>query len=383
MHETIIFSRHPRFKSWLSSITKRLPINSDELRFADSNESLDKVLEHKNKLVLIDFAWQEEGLALLLSNAKAQVILLGDIQNAEVANVWQMRQLCMDQPQIHAFIDFSRDPEFYLPVLRSALLARDGAGKMGEVRELSVKLNTLVTQNLSELHRLKRLHERLVPLRGEKIKGVSIHSKFAAGESAGGEFFDTVSHDREILILMASSRSYVASSAILGHFEDLRNKKNFSEEALEDFIASLAYELKKLQNNDVEILLVTMDINTMEAKGFNFGGATIWKNGISVNQKNDLDLNPVFVEKAKVEFKLNRGEQIFIRSSGFAKNLTGTKLENNDKWSDFLVGLEKRNTHEKMAELFYQLKKDIDKDFLKTDASAILIEVDKNAILQV
>src|SRR5690606_26480195 len=148
-------------------------------------------------------------------------ILMGDIQNAQAPEVWQMRQVCLERPQIHAFLDYSRDAEFYLPVLRSALLARDGVDKMEEVRQLTIKLNSLVSQNLGELHRLKRLHERLVPLRGEKLKGVSIHSKFAAGESAGGEFFDTVARERELLILMASSRSYIASSAILGHFEDL------------------------------------------------------------------------------------------------------------------------------------------------------------------
>src|SRR5690606_21248150 len=100
---------------------------------------------------------------------------------------------------------------------------------------------------LAELHRLKRLHERLVPLRGEKLKGLSIHSKFAAGESAGGEFFDTVAREREVLILLASSRSYIASSAILGHFEDLRAKNSFDLESLEKFVTSLSYELKKLQ----------------------------------------------------------------------------------------------------------------------------------------
>ncbi len=382
MRETIVFSRHPRFKSWLSAIVPRLPISSDELRFASSSEDLDSILLNQNKLLLIDYSWQEQ-LDLPLSKAKAQVILLGDIQNSDAAQVWQMRQLCLDRPQIHAFVDYSRDAEFYLPVLRSALLARDGAGKMGEIKEMSLKLNALVTQNLLELHRLKRLHEKLVPLRSEKLKGISIYSKFAAGESAGGEFFDTVCFEKDVLILMASSRSYVASSAILGHFEDLRNSKNFNEKSLENFIASLSYELKKFQNSEVELTLLTLDIRSMQVKGFNFGAGTIWQNGKALNQANDLDLNPVFVEKAKIDFKVDRGQQILIRSSGFAKNLEETDLGRNEKWIEFLKNIDSKSIFEKMSELFFKLKKDSKKDFLKTDASVIIIEVDKNAILQV
>ncbi|MBH46694.1 MAG: hypothetical protein CME71_00830 [Halobacteriovorax sp.] len=382
MQKTLIFSRHPRFKSWLASIIKRLPIDAAEIKHVDKDADLDAALADSEHLVLLDYGWSE-GLELSLSKAKAQVLLLGDIQSMDVGDVWKMRTLCMEQTQIHAFVDFSRDPEFYLPVIRSAILAREGAGKMGEIKALTAKLNALVTQNLSELHRIKKLHERLVPLRGEKIKGLSIHSKFAAGESAGGEFFDTVSMEREVLILMASSNSYVASSAILGHFEELRSKKSCTDEVLEAFIAALSYELKKLQNADVELLLLSLDTNTMEVRGYNFGGATIWRNGSTVNRANELELNPNFVEKARVEFKLGRGEPILLRSSGYAKNLKGTQHESDEKWGDFLKGMEKKSTHEKMGELFYLLKKEQTRDFLKTDASAILIEVDKNAILQV
>ena len=382
MRETIVFSRHPRFKCWFLAIVPRLPLSSDELRFASSSEDLNEALLNSNKLLLIDYSWQEQ-LDLPLSKAKAQIILLGDVQNSDAAQVWQMRQLCLDRPQIHAFVDYSRDAEFYLPVLRSALLARDGAGKMTEIKEMSLKLNALVTQNLLELHRLKRLHEKLVPLRSEKLKGVSIYSKFAAGESSGGEFFDTVCFDKDVLILMASSKSYVASSAILGHFEDLRNSKAFDDQSFEKFITSLSYELKKFQNNEVELTLITLDIHSMQVSGYNFGGGTIWKNNIALNKPNELELNPTFVEKAKIDFKMSRGEQILIRSAGYAKNLESTPLEKDEKWVEFLRSLENKSIYEKMSELFFKLKKDMTKDFLKTDASVIIIEVDKNAILQV
>lgn len=382
MKETIVFCRHPRFKSWLASISKRLPINEGELRFAAENEDLAAALSNIDNLVIIDFAWKS-GLEHLLPSATAQVILLGDVQGGSAGDVWSMRNLCMERPQIHAFIDYSRDPEFYLPVFRSALLARDGADKMSEVRALSVKLNALVSQNLAELHRLKRLHERLVPLRGEKLKGLSIHSKFAAGESAGGEFFDTVAREREVLILLASSRSYIASSAILGHFEDLRAKTSFNLESLEHFVTSLSYELKKLQVQEVELMLMSMDLKTMEVKGYNFGGATIWKDGQAINKVNELEINPNFVEKAFVEFRLGRGERALIRSSGLGRNLSETDYASKERWAEFLKGVNTRSAQDLMTELFFQLKKNRHTDFLKTDASAILIEVDQNAIVQV
>lgn len=382
MKETVILCRHPRFKSWMASISKRLPVDASELRFAESSEDLKSLLSHQEKLVLIDFAWAEN-LATLIKSAKAQIILLGDVQGAAAGDVWQMRTLCMERAEIHAFIDYSRDAEFYLPVLRSALLARDGADKMSEVKQLSVKLNALVSQNLSELHRLKRLHERLVPMRGEKLKGLSIHSKFAAGESSGGEFFDTVAREKEVLVLLASSRSYIASSAILGHFEELRSKNSFDDASLESFVTALSYELKKLQSGDVELLLFTIDMKTMEIKGYNYGAATIWKDGSAINKANELEVNPNFVEKARIEFKLARGEKVLVRSSGLAKNLAQTDYAKDENWLAFLDKSTDKSAQELLSELFFQLKKNVETDFLKTDASAILIEVDKNAIVQV
>lgn len=382
MKETVIYCRHPRFKSWWASISKRLPLDSKELRFASDGDELSEVLQSRTKLLLIDSQWSDS-LETQLVGAQAQVVLLGDVQGASAAEVWRMRNICMERAEIHAFIDFSRDPEFYLPVLRSALLARDGAGKMTEVRQLSVKLNALVSQNLSELHRIKRLHERLVPMRAEKLKSLTIHSKFAAGESAGGEFFDTVSRDREVLILLASSRSYIASSAILGHFEELRLKSSFSNENLESFITSLSYELKKLETDEVELVLVNIDLNNMEMHGYNYGGATMWRESQELNKPNELEINPIFVEKAQVHLKLNRGDRVLIRSSGLKRNLSGTSLEKAEAWQQFMGSINTKTPQEFMSELFYQLKKSQTSDFLKTDASAILIEVDKNAILQV
>src|SRR5690606_6684149 len=101
MKETIVFCRHPRFKSWLASISKRLPIDEGELRFADENEDLAAALSEIDKLVLIDFAWKS-GLEHMLPSATAQVILLGDVQGASAGDVWSMRNLCMERPQIHA-----------------------------------------------------------------------------------------------------------------------------------------------------------------------------------------------------------------------------------------------------------------------------------------
>ncbi len=382
MKEVVIYCRHPRFESWMAAIIKRLPVHEGEIRFANDQDSLEKTLNNTQALVLLDYKWAAS-LEELLASAVAQIILMGDVQNAQAPDVWQMRQLCLERPQIHAFLDYSRDAEFYLPVLRSALLARDGADKMDEVRQLTIKLNSLVSQNLGELHRLKRLHERLVPLRAEKLKGVSIHSKFAAGESAGGEFFDTVSREREMLILMASSRSYVASSAILGHFEDLRSKNSFSSEVIEQFISALSYELKKLQVQEVELMLLNLDLNTMQLKGYNFGAATVWKKDKQLNRTNDLEVNPTFVEKARMEVSLKRGERLLVRSSGLAKNLEGTSLASSERWQEFLTTQNSRSVYEMMGEIFFQLKKDTTSDFLKTDASAIIIEVDQNAILQV
>ena len=77
---------------------------------------------------------------------------------------------------------------------------------------------------------------------------------------------------------------------------------------------------------------------------------------------------------------MKRGEKIIVISPGLRKNC-----------KDFMDGrpiiryLSKHfeeNPFEILNEIFFQLKKDKDSDFLPYDASSIIIEVNKNVLVQ-
>ena len=53
-------------------------------------------------------------------------------------------------------------------------------------KSLLKKLNSVMQSVLGQLQRVKGLHQKMVPVRNESIRGVNISSRFCAGTSSGG-----------------------------------------------------------------------------------------------------------------------------------------------------------------------------------------------------
>ena len=245
----------------------------------------------------------------------------------------------------------------------------------------------MIQFSLNELQRVKRLHEQVVPMKNDNFKGVQILSKFAAGEGAGGEFFDIVKGEQEVLLLLTNTSSYVASSIILSHFEKLRAYNQFGKERLSQFIAGLSAELKDLDlmnvanPSELQILVVKIDLNKMRFEGYQFGQTELISSKAHVLATNDLPLEKRFLDRAAFGFDLERGERLVISSPGVRRNCGG--FIDSQKYEDFLKERLPLGARELLNEVYFQLKKNRESDFLKFDASVIYIEVDKNVIVEV
>lgn len=253
---------------------------------------------------------------------------------------------------------------------------------------MSKELNSLIEKSLNELHRVKKLHEQIVPLREESIKGLKLISKYGAGESSGGDFFDVIKGEGELLLLMTSSSSYVVSSMILSHFDQLREKKRMDRAAMESFLNSVVAEVTKVAQDNPkrkaappQCFIARLDLKRKTAEGFIFGACEFFSNGKVCFSGNDYQINPAFYDRAWFDFRMERGERYMLLSPGVKKNcqefIDGRPYLS---WLRDAMAGESRNM---LHEVFYQLKKNRERDFLAYDASVIFIEVDQHALVQV
>ncbi len=248
-------------------------------------------------------------------------------------------------------------------------------------------LGRVLEQSLLELQRVKKLHEKVVPIRQEKVKSVTLYSKFAAGFSSGGEFFDLKKSDKEIVIMLTSTKSYVASSVILGHFEEFQKNGDSSKEGIEDFLEELIDECRSLDlisRDDYKLLqldIIRLDLRTYEYEGFHFGKGCYYSDGVKKIASNTLPINENSFEESYFHGVLRRGQKLIYVSPGAFQNYEEKQQE--DKIETVILEQFKNGAREILNEAFFQLKKDNEEDFLKYDASIIYLEVDPNAFIQV
>lgn len=255
------------------------------------------------------------------------------------------------------------------------------------VESTQAHLGKVLEQSLLELQRVKKLHEKVVPIRQEKIKGVTLFSKFAAGFSSGGEFFDLKKSEKEIVIMLTSTKSYVASSVILGHFEEFQKNGDSSKEGIEDFLEELIDECRSLDlisRDDYKLLqldIIRLDLRTYEYEGFHFGKGCYYSDGVKKIPSNKLPINENSFEDSYFHGVLRRGQKLIYVSPGAFQNYEEKNQE--DKIERVILEQFKNGAREILNEAFFQLKKDNEEDFLKYDASIIYFEVDPNAFIQV
>lgn len=250
-------------------------------------------------------------------------------------------------------------------------------------RELEDTMGSVET----ELIRVKRAHEQNRPKRFQDLKGLKALSKYAAGDSVGGEFFDIFTSQGKIFLMMSETSSYLASSSILQIFADFKEKKDLGQKAEIDFLNEIKTEVQEINKSKkkkpltVNMLTAILDLNTYEARGHVFGEFKL----VSSRQKlnfagNKLNFLEDKFEDALYTRSLDRGERLLILSPGFVKNWEELSPE---LMIESLLNNKKIKLLDVLDEVFFQLKKDSKGGFLAYDASAIMLEVQKNVMLQI
>ena len=245
------------------------------------------------------------------------------------------------------------------------------------------ELNELMGGVENQMMRVKKSYEKMAPKRLEEFKGVKVFSKYTAGESLCGEFFDLFAVENKVFMMMSFTSSYLASSAILQVFSDLREVTEISSEVEENFLNEVKAQVKHLnetqkKNIDVQLLTCIFDINSLKVEGHIFGNFKLISTKHTHNNESTTNImnDPTLAE---FSFHLERGERIMLCSPGFLMNWQNTS-------QDFVIEeliLDKGiKILDVLDEVFFQLKKESKTGFLKTDASSIVLEVEQNVIVK-
>jgi hypothetical protein len=249
-------------------------------------------------------------------------------------------------------------------------------------REISGLIGSVET----ELLRVKKFYENNTPKRYKGIKGLKILSKYAAGESIGGEFFDIFEDKSKIYLLMSDTSSYLASSSILSLFTAFKMEKDVTQESQARLLKEIKLEMIELAKNkkkklEVSILSLSIDLNSYEVCGYvagNYKGiSSLNLDKLAGNKQNLIESD---IKDLEFSFNLDRGERLLLLSPGLNKSW-------NQLRPDFMIEelINKGNIKQIdiLDEIFFQLKRDRKSGFLPHDASAIMMEVQKNVIIKV
>lgn len=249
---------------------------------------------------------------------------------------------------------------------------------------LNGELNELIGSVGIQLKRVKKLYEKKAPKRLENFKGLSVISKYAAGENGGGEFFDLYSTDSKLLLMMSSCSSFLASSSLLQYFSELKATEKVNDKILLGFIKKISNELEVINKSrkkkaTIDLFLGIIDFADLKMDGYKFGEFQILSNSLE-NEITVQNRDFTKPEKSKFTLQLERSQRILLNSSGFMKNWS---LTNVDFLIEELFLNNKNRALDILDELYFNLKKKSMNGFLAHDASSVMLEVDENVMVQI
>lgn len=386
MHQKIIiFGNSKKIEAYFSQLNLDFPEIEVISASISEWELFKTTLSEWGNIVIAEYAENEEFSAFLdkFRGKPSALLLAYDFEKAD-KTIWNLKELCLEKSMIEGTIDCSRDLEFHYPLLRSLIESGKLLERSFKEKKVRLHLQKMVDYSFNSIEKVKKLHDQVVPLRQEKIKGLKLTSKFAAGEASGGENFDLISNNNKLTLFFSNTNSYMTSSMALSHF-DLAKQNGLGRTSFDTFLESLNVELDELEllsdkYEDFQLLLIEIDMTKMLVNGFRFGDFH-FVSSRNVSPGNQLCFSKDNLEEAQFSMSLERGEQAVLVSPGAVKNnlvkALGESVDDffDKKWDD--------GARDILTELFFQLKKDRESSFLKHDMTAIFLEVDQNAILQV
>lgn len=277
-------------------------------------------------------------------------------------------ELKSDFNKIFGFIDISQEIEYNVPILRN-YLNMNFSHKTLKLDKLASDLDKVLEYTQSHLTKIKDLHDRFVKVRTDKFKGITLTSKFMAGEKSGGEFFEVIQNEQELLFVQAGSDSYLLSSMILSEIEILKEKSltaNLQNEAtqFQKIISHHANENKA----ELTYCMMNLNLKTLEAS-FTLRGR-----------------GHLFFENELISFdkpmkvKLKPRDRLCVISEGAMKNwdILNSKLPP-EKF--FLTNADK-GVKDLINEFFFEVSRNKTGSFLIYDALLAVVEIEENVLYQ-
>lgn len=368
----IVIDKNGRVKDFLKNMETGIgAVLLDEASFSVSTVNKRELYLVHGKL-LDDSALTdrlEEACAIIIfSENEAQIKINPKLKVAGLVTPHTPIDLLKSQLKIIS--DFCTEKEF----LKSQLVV------------LNAELNSALTNVEKEMLKVKRIYEKTVPRRIENIKGMNFFSRYAAGEHSGGEFFDLFRVGHEALVVASATNSYLASSTLITFFTELKNKKDFSQTSLTEFIKAIEEEVVHINENRSKAITFDLFIGVFDLKkqilnGHTFGGFNLLSDKTDHTKiGNQLAVKLSNIESSSFEIKMDRGERLLLMSPGFLKNWQ----EGNPKvLFEQLLSNRKIVPTDVIDEMFFQIKRDSESSFLKYDASLIMMEIDQNAMVEI
>lgn len=268
--------------------------------------------------------------------------------------------------KIFGFIDLNAENEMAIPMLRN-YLNLNFSTEILHLEKLSKDLEKIEEKTQSELRGIKELHDRFVKIRTEKLKGAELGIKFMAGERSGGEFFDYIAQDSQMLFIQAGSDSYVMSSLIISAMEDLKIKNSDFYTTIDSFISVLNHHAKE-HSARLSYTIMILKLKNMEATIYSHGNSKLYYN------KEILTIGKSCI------VKLNRGAKLAFLSEGTLLNWKANHDEK--KFVIFLNENLEMNNRDFINEIFFELSRHKQGMFLYHDALVAMLEIDENILVQ-
>jgi hypothetical protein len=268
--------------------------------------------------------------------------------------------------KIFGFIDLNSEADIAIPLLRNYINLNFSKESL-RLEEHSKKLAEIEENTHSQLRGIKELHDRFVKIRTEKLKGATVSIKFMAGEKSGGEFFDYIVRDSQMLFIQAGSDSYVMSSIIISAMEDLKISNEDLFSIIDSFVSLLNHQAKE-HSAKLSYTIILLKVKNMEATIYGQGNSKIFYN-------NEI----ISIGKSSI-IKLKRGAKVSFLSEGVLLNWKTNHDEK--KLGSFLSTNIDMTNRDFINEIFFELARHKKGMFLYHDALVAMLEIDENVLMQ-
>ena len=326
--------------------------------------------EEKFSGVLIEYP-HEDFASITERYYDLPILVLYNSKTLREKDLENLEHICRLDTHVRGLIDCEVALTFQLPILREALLGIETRKVLGD----------FLARALIDLERIKEAHKKMVPIRSGSTNGINYFAKFASGESSGGEFFNFHNKNLENMFFFMNTDSYAVSNIILSAYEGFDFEK-FNLLEFKKFIGSINLDKVDFSKNRLELLIASIDRKNLKIEGYNssscrfFIDEEIKTSHISLNKNSAENL-----DEAIFSFKIDRGERLYIVSSGYFRNME--KYYPGFDIDPLIKNAHKLPAGEALNEFFFQLKRKVDGKFPIYDSSVIIIEVDKNVLFQV